>query len=610
MTESEFNMSFGRKVLLFSLLFVPMVLFYIFTAYYSVNVGWTDDWHCVEAFMVAWDSHQGVLERIGLLVSQMNEHRVLYVRLFTLLSYALFGEINHNFLTFSGALHLLIIPVIFCKILDSERIRWTYLIPAVYIIFSIQPYENNFWVITSLQHSIAIIFSAWVFYLISFHNDQKSLYFAAVLLVVAMFTNGNGMFGFIAALPVVLLKRTPREKVIWVTLSVLCFVAYFYDFKMPSHKPSVSANLTDYFFLIIIDFFAFFGSVIDTSILSFRVGLRYNVSIIAGAIAWLFLAIPFVVFLYDLAFKNYRKNRWTKFLTHKFKLYPNVTFFVFSCFIFVSLSGLAFAVSRASLGVQEVYNSRYKAIPIFFYLIIYLTLVVGVKTVNRTRLLQLAVVFGVLFHVYSYYLTWDDVYNFRKTKVLTQLNWDNNGRNFFYVFPNSRTPDDHVPIRAYKKLPIPPVEFTAFVPGLMKYYNDALFLSRKHYRFYTTPNSITKFSTLLYSETTQANLTEERVDVVETDSGFTVNVSNAVIPFLARKTGYYILFVNDDVRMSFPLNNEANKLPTFLRTWRYYNSELLGGVGKNSLPSGAYELKIVRIQNGSVRLLKVINVEF
>lgn len=597
-------MKFGNRVLAISLLLLPILLFYSFTAYYTVDVGWTDDWHCIEAFMVAWKTHVGLGERLNLLISQMNEHRVLYVRFFTLLSYALFGEINHSFLTFSGALHLLIIPAVFYRILLKEKLRLVYLVPVVLIIFSIQPYENNFWAITALQHSIAIIFSAWAFYLLSFNTESKYLYFAAVLLVVAMFTNGNGMFAFIGALPVVLLKRTKREQIIWGIITVLCFVGYFSDFRMPSHKPSVSANLTDYFLLIIVDFFAFFGSVIDTSVLSFRVGLRYNVTTIFGAIAWLFIAVPFAIFLYDLAFNIRRKTRLTKFLTHKFSLYPEVTLFVFSCFVFVSLSGLAFAVSRASLGVQEVYNSRYKAIPIFYYAVIYLSLLFGVDTINRSRLLRITVAFGFLFHVYSYYLTWDDVYNFRKTKVLTQLNWENNGRNYFYAFPDSRTPDDHVPITEFEKLPIPPVEFTAFVPGLMKYYNDALFLSRRHYEFYTTPESIKKFSTLLYYEPTSETSMAETVEIIESENGYSVNIANAFTPILARNGGYYILFVNDGVRMSFPLNNEPNKLPQLLKTRQYYSSNLSGGVGKNSLPSGTYELRIVRIQNGSVVVLK------
>lgn len=599
-----FRMKIGNKALVVSLLLLPIVIFYQFTAYFTVNVGWTDDWHCVEAFMVAWDTHAGLGERLNLLISQMNEHRVLYVRLFTLLSYALFGEINHSFLTFSGALHVLIIPAIFYKIFKKERIGLIYLIPVVLIIFSIQPYENNFWVITSLQHSIAIIFSAWAFYLICFTNKERNLYFAAALLVMAMFTNGNGMFGFIATLPVVLLKRTKKEKIIWGIVTVLCFAAYFYDFRMPSHKPSVSLNFSEYFLLMIVDFFAFFGSVIDTSVLSFRVGLRYNVTTIFGAFAWLLIAVPFVVFAYDLIFKPKHKAGWVKFLTQKFALYPATTLFVFCCFIFVSLSGLAFAVSRASLGVQEVYNSRYKAIPIFYYVTIYLALLVSVATLNRNRFLKWAVALGLLFHVYSYYLTWDDVYNFRKTKVLTQLNWENNGRNYYYAFPDSRTPDDHVPINEFKKLPIPPVEFTAFVPGLMKYYNDALFLSRKYYGFYTTPKKIKEFSEVLYSQSAERDLVKEQVEIIESETGFTVNIANSFTPLFARNDGYYILFVNENTRMSFPLNNEPNKLPKFLKTQQYYSSEISGGVGKNSMPSGTYEMRISRIQGGKATVLK------
>jgi hypothetical protein len=601
-------MKFAGKVLVTILLLLPVLLFYSFTAYYTVDVGWTDDWHCVEAFMVAWKTHLGTGERLNLLISQMNEHRVLYVRLFTLLVYGVLGRIDHGVLTFIGSLHLLIIPIVFWKTLMKNGFGKAFMIPVILIIFSIQPYENNFWVITSLQHSVAIIFSVWAFYLVAFTQKSSYSYFAVSLLVMAMFTNGNGMFGFIAVLPVVFIERTKKEKIVWGIVTILCFAGYFYDFRMPSHKPSVSANITEYFLLIVIDFFAFFGSVIDTSVLSFRTNLRYSVTTVAGAIAWLTIAVPFVVFLCDFIFKPKKKARWVEFLTRKFSELPKVTLFVFSCFIFVSLSGLAFAVSRASLGIQEVYNSRYKAIPIFYYLVVYLAILLTVKPVIRTQFLKVVIVFTLIFHAYSYYLTWDDVYNFRKTKVLTQLNWDNNGRNYFYAFPDSRTPDDHVPVNEFQKLPIPPVEFTASIPGLMKYYNDALFLSRKYYGFYKTPESISEFSDLLYSESTPESPVSEEVEIAASENGFSVNVSNTFTPLFALNEGYYILFVNNEIRMSFPLNNEPNKLPQLIKTHQYYSRDISGGVGKNSLPSGNLEMRIVRVRNGNVAVLKRQNI--
>jgi hypothetical protein len=152
------------------------------------------------------------------------------------------------------------------------------------------------------------------------------------------------------------------------------------------------------------------------------------------------------------------------------------------------------------------------------------------------------------------------------------------------------------------------VEFTAYISGLMKYYNDALFLSRKYYDFYETPESISEFSDLLYSESMPESPVYEEVEITASKNSFSVNISNAFTSLFALNEGYYILFVNNEVRMSFPLNNEPNKLPQLIRIRQYYSRDISGGVGKNSLPSGNFEMRIVRVRNGNAAVLKRQNV--
>ena len=601
-----------NKIGIYILVLVPIVAFYAFAYTNAFNIGWNDDWHGIEGFLASWMQQSTFGEKMTLLFSQMCEHRIIYVRLSTLLSYHLFGEANYKILMLMGVAHLLILPFVFYRLLREINLGLAYLIPILFIVFNTQPIENIFWAITSLQPNVVIIFGLWGFCLLLFNNKIWAFYLTNILFFVAMFTNGNGMFAFLAAIPIVLYTRTKSEKIQYFVFMVFSFLLYFHDFQKPGIRPDVKVNITQFPHIIIGDFFAFFGSPIDSTVQFYNVTLKYVVAISAGVLMVGWLAVQLFTFLYYRFLPKAKKdsNNWFYRLYTRLIQHPKFNLYLLAAFIFVSLSGAAFSVSRASQGLEQAFASRYKTVSIILFAIVYLSFF-NVVAVNKWKnYLRISVVTAILFSLFSYYESWDDVERHRRFFGTTILNWKNNGRYYYYAFENSRNPDDHAPINHYQRLPIPPFNYAGFVPGVMKYVNDILWISRVHFKNYTPPAEIDSVNKALY-ETHIANTGAETVKITDYTNSIHIEMENTHIPLRTRYDGYYAIFTNEKNRLAFTLEAPANKLSTFLGTHEFYNSRIDALVAKPDLPVGEFNMKIGKLEKGSFKVIKeqTINIQ-
>ena len=537
-----------------------------------------------------------------------------------------------------GVSYLLILPFVFYRVLRAINLGLAYLIPIIFIIFNTQPVENIFWAITSLQPNTVIIFGLWGFALLLFYKQKWAFYLANLLFFLAMFTNGNGMFAFLAALPIVFYARTRSEKIQYFIILLSCFGLYFFDFKKPGIRPDVLINFTKYPHIILADFFAFFGSPIDSTVQFYSITLKYIVAISVGVlmISWVLFQMGKFIFLW---WKSENKPSLKGILKSSFNpteasvapalpdgegatLYSSIgrgtkspphfrgglggvsfNLFLLSSFIFIALSGAAFAASRASQGLEQAFASRYKTVSIILFIIVYLSAFNVLDKKHWKKYLQISIVLTFLFNAFSYYESWDDVENRRRFFGTTILNWKNNGRYYFYAFPNSRNPDDHIPINKYQKLPIPPYNYAGFVPGVMKYVNDILWVSRVHFKNYTPPAEIDVLNKTLY-EKQIAGKSVENLSFVEESNTFRIKIENVFVPANTRYDGYYALFSNQKTRLTFPLNTEANKFTTFLSTQRFYNTNIDAIVAKPDLPIGSFNMQIGKLENNQFKVIK------
>lgn len=594
-----------NKAGIYFLILAPIIAFYVFVYKNAFNIGWNDDWHGIEGFLASWMQQTTFWEKITLLFSQMCEHRIIYVRLSTLLCYNLFGEVNYKILMLMGVSYLLILPFVFYRLLKEINVGLAYLVPIIFIIFNTQPIENIFWAITSLQPNVVIIFGLWGFGLLLFNKKAWAFYLANVLFFVAMFTNGNGMFSFLAAIPVILYARTKSEKIQFAAIVAFSFWLYFHNFQKPGIRPDVMVNITQFPHIIVADFFAFFGSPIDSTVQIYNITVKHIVAIIVGLLMIGWLAVMLFTFVYYRFYPKAKKNmhNWFYRLYNKLMQYPKFNLYLLAAFIFVGLSGAAFAASRASQGIEQAFASRYKTVSLIMFIILYLS-TFNILSANRWKnYLRISIIAGLLFNLFSYYESWDDVENRRRFFGTTILNWKNNGRYYYYAFENSRNPDDHAPITQYQRLPIPPFNYAGFVPGIMKYVNDILWISRVHFKNYTPPAEIDVMNKALY-ENQVASTGSETVKITDGFNTFRIELANVFVPFGTRYDGYYAIFTNDKNRLAFPLETQANKFTYFLSTQRFYNNQIDAIVAKPDIPSGQFSMKIGKLENNQFKVIK------
>lgn len=603
-----------KKILLWALICCPIILFYVYVNHYAVNIGWNDDFHGIEGFLASWMQQTTWQEKLTLLFSQMCEHRILYVRLSTLLGYNLLGEVNYKFMMLMGVSYLLILPFVYRRVLQEINLGIAYLIPIIFIIFNVQPIENIFWAITSLQPNVVIIFGLWAFSLLLFTKKRFYFYLAILLMFVAMFTNGNGMFSFLAAIPIVLLIRTKSEKIQFFGIVAFSFWLYFHDFQKVGIRPDPIVNITEYPHFIIANFFAFFGSPIDSTVQFYNNPLKYTVAITAGV-----LMIGWCLFLIGrFLWRYFKKNPIPAFpnngegvLNSSTHRWGDIRYnlFLLSSFIFVGLSGLAFAVSRAIQGLEVAFASRYKTVSLILFITIYLSLLNFIKKEKLRKFLIISILATGLFNLLSYYGATDDVLNYRRFLTTNMLNYKNNGRYYYYAFENSRYPkDDHEPISSYQKLPIPPLNYAGFVPGVMKYVNDILWISRKHFKNYTPPKELDELDKILFEKQIQAP--DSSIIVIDEPVNINVQIKNNDSSMNPMQEGFYAVFEEvkhnsqNGVKLAFPLNTQANKFTTFLSTGQYFNSIINSSIAKPDFPAGAYTMKIGQLKDGNFYVKK------
>ena len=103
----------SKKIISGVLIIIPIITFFGMFFFYMVNAPIYDDYQAVLDFLNKYISTDSISEKIRLLFSQHNEHRVVYSRIWTIISYKLQTNVNFTFLALIGNLSLLVIGLFF-----------------------------------------------------------------------------------------------------------------------------------------------------------------------------------------------------------------------------------------------------------------------------------------------------------------------------------------------------------------------------------------------------------------------------------------------------------------------------------------------------------------
>lgn len=342
------------------------VLAYLWGLYaYSNPLPYCDDIDAILGFLNQYTETTGFGNRLELIFSQHNEHRLAYNRSITALYYSLFGQVDLRVLTFIGNLPWFALIGLLWVAARRRGVSAAEFSVVPLLLLSLTHHELITWAMASMQQYAQLFFAILALYL--FVREAHGL--ALLCLAVASFSGGGGLL--VAPLLVLhaCLERRFRLAAVVVAFAGTLAFAYFvyFPYAKPVHHPSiVTAMLSPHILAGYIP--AFLGSV------------SRNIRI----------AIPLGLILLALS-------------VHFIRRHDKADRFLILVVLFVLETAFVTALTRSGFGIQQALSSRYSEYSLILMSLLYLLGLshAGSDTV-RTRRMQAGVAVAVLTFAFSF----------------------------------------------------------------------------------------------------------------------------------------------------------------------------------------------------------------
>jgi len=243
-----------NELLLNSILLIlsilPIWLLFSLVKEYSLNLPFQDDWDAILKYLNSWGNSA---EKIKLLFSQHNEHRILSSRLTYIIYYNIFNKIDLQNIIIIGNIQLILITAIlsfFC--FKSLGKYWSIAVIIINLcVFDPSNYENSNFAMGGMQNYGVILFflSSLFFYYKSFENNYY-LVFAVIFHFLCTFSSGNGIIGGFVLVLFALIGGKKKSKIISISSFILFTSLYFYSYQStPKANVEIKFNNIITFFL-------------------------------------------------------------------------------------------------------------------------------------------------------------------------------------------------------------------------------------------------------------------------------------------------------------------------------------------------------------------------
>ena len=314
------------------LIFFPIFFQLGIVIYYSQPLFLADDYQLLD-FIVKLQHPASVLQKFQWLIEQHNEHRILIPRLLTWLDYQMEGFINWPVLMLIGNSIWCGIIYFLWSTFRSLRLPIWYFIPVPWLLFHPIYFDNLTWTISVLQQSVIVFLLSWLVYAFSIRKFSLAI----VIVLIATFTHGNGIFGFAVGVVFLSLYREWRKLVVWNLVALFTACIYFYGF-VKGQSADFSASLSDPL-RIVAYFFAFLGSITQ-SFGPYSTSAVIAGALLLGGLSW---------FLLPRLLANLRSGQPLDYLSRM--LLGNV--------LFILITTLLVTISRSWLATTYIIPSRY-----------------------------------------------------------------------------------------------------------------------------------------------------------------------------------------------------------------------------------------------------------
>ena len=344
------NKPFRHKaatVILWLLLALPFVTYSLCVIHYSTNTPIMDDYDAVLDFTSSFINTQTPVDKISLLFSQHNEHRIVFDRVVFLGYYYLFREVDFRFFIIFGNLGwILTVVMLVVYVRNNFHLPLSRLLPIPYILLSFSHWENMFCAMAAIQNYWFVFFA--VAFLISLSKDNVLM--TGVLFPLALFTSGGGIVLYPLGNLFFLLRKKRQAFWSFFATSTTCMLLYFFNYHKPSIHPGIVETIVTPFSAAAY-YFSFWGNLWTLPL--------GGISLLIGLI------------ICSLSFYLAGNQRADRFLR--------------LAICFIALVALAITLARSGFGVQQAMSSKYSLFPLLALACMYLFMITPISSSPAAR---------------------------------------------------------------------------------------------------------------------------------------------------------------------------------------------------------------------------------
>ncbi|MDJ0674190.1 MAG: hypothetical protein QNJ36_02110 [Calothrix sp. MO_167.B42] len=332
---------YKKRLFLFFIYFIPVILVLWYVAKFSVNVPFWDEWALVHFF----EKFAAGNVNFSDFFAQHNEHRIFFPRIFFLIigfSSKWDTRLEMYFSIFLTIVSFWIIYTISSNSQTRDKIFHVINIATCFLIFSLAQHENWLWgfQITWFLINTCVIIAIFFLVIPKKIKIHQRIIISAICCFVASFSSAQGLLSWIALIPTIaFVEGSERQKkgrvILWIILFLLSVAIYQIGYAKLSYHP---------------DIFFFVKEPL--------IAINYLLTILAMPIArqlfpiWiigLFLLLNWL-FVNIYCLKNYQSK-----FTHDAAPWLSLGWFAV-------LFALMTTVGRSGFGVEQAMSSRYTSI--------------------------------------------------------------------------------------------------------------------------------------------------------------------------------------------------------------------------------------------------------
>lgn len=212
-----------------ALALIPVVGYALIIGKLSYNLPIFDD-YIVQLETASIAQEPTWLDKLSIVFSQLNEHRIAYTRFWFWFLSIPTGSIPYSWLIFVGNVSLLGLLLVIWTQVRRLAVPLSVWIPICWLIFQFQFYPNSLWAMGSLQNLTVHFFCLWLFVLI-LQPGRFRFVAACLVATLLVYTSGNGLIAPVLSLVPLAYQRRYRAMAIWGGLLLIVLGSYFWNYQ-------------------------------------------------------------------------------------------------------------------------------------------------------------------------------------------------------------------------------------------------------------------------------------------------------------------------------------------------------------------------------------------